>query len=128
MLLEALPCNGGKLILVGRMCEEEFNHNPCTLLRDAIGVQNIHPVKTDLSFTHNLIQAFEQDDIPVSYLETYIGDFDDVFATHNGTTVGFIKTLGQGKVMLLGASLAANTLEDLDIFHQLVGRLAWFQA
>jgi beta-galactosidase len=33
---------GGKLILVGRMCVEDCNHKPCTILKDALEIQNIN--------------------------------------------------------------------------------------
>jgi beta-galactosidase len=57
-------------------------------------------------------------------VETYVGDFDEVFATSaEGQTVGFIKQVGSGKVMVFGAALPANTLDDLDILHQMANRM-----
>jgi len=112
---------GGKLILVGRMCEETFDHIPCTILQDSVGVQRLH---TDSPFTLTHIRAFAYDDVPVSFLETYSGDFDEVFAaSKDGQTVGFIKQVGRGQVMMFGAALAANTLDDLDILHQMANRM-----
>ncbi|MBK8021525.1 MAG: beta-galactosidase [Chloroflexi bacterium] len=118
---------GGKLVLAGRMCEEAFDHTPCTILRDAIGIQHL---ASDPPFTPAAIQAFGYADVPVSFLETYAGDFDEVFATSGeGKTVGFVKQVGAGQVMVLGAAFAANTLEDLDILHQMADRMGcspWF--
>lgn len=112
---------GGRLVLVGRMCEETFEHAPCTILGDAIGIQNMH---SDPPFAPAEIRAFANHDIPVSFLETYSGDFDEVFATSaEGEAVGFIKQVGKGQVMVLGAALAANTLDDLDILHQMANRM-----
>lgn len=112
---------GGRLILAGRMCEETFDHTPCTILQDAIGIQRVH---SDQPFAQAGIRAFGYHDIPVTFLETYFGDFDEVFATSaEGYTVGFIKNVGQGKVMLFGATLATNTLDDLDILHQMANRM-----
>ncbi len=109
--------NGGKLILAGRMCIEDFNHGECTILKDAIGIKQI---KGDLPFVSNSISAFNYHDVPVSFLETYSGEFDEIFATReNGDVAGFIKIMGKGKAMMFGAAMAANTLDDLDIVHQM---------
>lgn len=108
---------GGKLIVVGRMCVEDFDHVPCTLLRDAVGIEEI---ESDPPFVGSYISAFHYQDVPVSFLESYSGQFDEVFAARaNGQTVGFIKTMGKGKIMWLGAALPANTLDDLDILQQM---------
>ena len=108
---------GGNLILAGRMCVEDFNHKACTNLKDAIGIQQI---KSDLPFVSYSISAFQYQDVPVSFLETYAGEFDEVFARReNGDVAGFIKQVGKGKVMMFGAAFAANTLDDLDIVHQM---------
>ncbi|MCB9457528.1 MAG: beta-galactosidase [Anaerolineaceae bacterium] len=112
---------GGRLILTGRLCEETFDHTPCTILREAIGIQHLH---TDPPFTPARIQAFDYRDIPVSFLEAYTGDFDEVFATAaGGEAVGFIKQIGKGEVMVFGAALATNTLDDLDVLHQMANRM-----
>ncbi|HUM72019.1 MAG TPA: beta-galactosidase, partial [Chloroflexota bacterium] len=108
---------GGKLILAGRLCVEDFNHQPCTILKEALGIRHI---ESDAPFVGSLISAFDYRDIPVSFVETYAGAFDELLATrNNGEVVGFIKTIGKGKVMIWGAALAANTLDDLDIVHQM---------
>lgn len=108
---------GGRLILVGRMCSEDFNHQPCTILRNALGIQG---VESDPPFTQNLMNAFEYTNIPVSFMETYTGEFDEVFARHlDGRIVGFTRKIGLGEVMMLGAALPADTLDDLDLVHQM---------
>ena len=107
---------GGNLILIGRMCVED-SHTSCTILKDALGIEQI---VGDSPFVSNSIHAFDYRDVPVSFLETYVGEFDEVFATReNGEAAGFVKSMGKGKLMMLGAALAANTLEDLDIVHQM---------
>jgi beta-galactosidase len=112
---------GGRLILAGRMCEEAFDHAPCTILKEAVGIQGLqsHP-----PFAPASLQAFAYRDVPVSFLETYSGDFDEVFAASaDGQAVGFIKQVGSGQVMVFGAALAANTLDDLDILRQMADRM-----
>lgn len=112
---------GGKLILIGRLCEATFDHTPCTILQEALGIQQRHSAPP---FTPAHIQAFTHPDIPVLFLETYSGAFDEVFATSaDGQPVGFIQQVGQGRVMVLGAALTANTLDDLDILHQMANRM-----
>lgn len=112
---------GGKLILAGRMCEEDFSHKPCTILKDALGITTIH---SDAPFTQTNITIFSYPDVPVSFVESYTSPFDAVFATRaSGETVGFIQTVGQGKVMLLAAALTANTLDDLDIVQQMAQQM-----
>lgn len=112
---------GGQLILVGRICLEDFQSRPCTLLKDALGITRITGGKP---FASEPICAFRYQDTPASFVERYAGQFDEVFASANdGGAIGFIKTLGNGKVMVFGASLAANTLDDLDILNQMARRI-----
>ncbi len=112
---------GGRLVLTGRMCEETFDRAPCAILREAVGIQG---VQSDPPFTPALIRAFEHDDVPVAFMETYRGDFDEVFATSaEGRAVGFTKKVGEGAVMVFGAALSTDTLDDLDILDQMANRM-----
>jgi len=111
---------GGRLILVGRMCLEDMDHRPCTILRDALELTHI---QSDPPFTATEIDAFQYRHIPASFVETYQGDFDEVFATRRGETVGFIRRLGRGQGMVLGAAFPANTLEELDVFHRMAQKM-----
>lgn len=113
--------SGGKLGLIGRLAEADFNGTPCTILKDALGVQQI---TSDPPFTQALLTVFDHSDVPTSFAESYQGRFDEVFATRaSGETVGFGQAVGQGTVLFLGAALTAETLEDLDILHQMAVRL-----
>ena len=112
---------GGRLLLIGRMCREDFDHRPCTLLQDGLGITGVH---TAAPFTVQNIRAFQYADVPVTFLETYTGAFDEVFATtEEGATVGFVQQVGAGKVLWFGAAVPANTLEDLDLIQQMGLRL-----
>lgn len=112
---------GGKLILVGRMCSQTFDHQPCTILRDALGIQSVH---SDPPFTQTMLRIYSDDSIPASFVETYDGDFDQVFADRSdGAVAGFITRVGNGQVMMLGAAFAANTLEDLKIFDEMADHM-----
>lgn len=111
---------GGRLILIGRMCIETNDGQPCTRLKDELGITEIGDGEP---FRPGLIRAFNYTDVPASFIETYAGAFDEVFAMHDGNVTGFVKALGAGQVMMLGAALAANTLDDLDIVHRMANRM-----
>jgi beta-galactosidase len=108
---------GGRLILAGRMCGEDVDGQPCTLLRDALGIESI---SGDPPFTQSFIHAFGHSDVPVSFVETYTGRFHEVFATRAaGEVVGFIQTVGEGRAAMFAAAMPLYLLEDLDILHQM---------
>lgn len=107
---------GGRLILVGRMCLEDADHHECALLKDALGLTDI---RSDPPFTPDTIEAFGYRDVPASFIETYRGEFDEVLATRQGETVGFAKALGKGRILAFGAALTASALEDLDIVRRM---------
>jgi beta-galactosidase len=112
---------GGRLVLAGRMCVEAFDHAPCTILRDALGIQAI---SADPPFTRHEISAFAYRDIPTSFVETYRGDLGETVATdEQGGAVGFVKTLGHGLVLVFGAAVPAYTLDDLDLVNQMALKL-----
>ncbi|MBK8986575.1 MAG: beta-galactosidase [Chloroflexi bacterium] len=113
---------GGKLVLIGRLCVEDFDYIPCALLQDALGVTHI---ASDPPFSPATINAFHHEDVPVSFAQSYTGQFSEVIATRpNGAVVGFRQTVGQGQVLLLGAALTTNTLADLDVFEQIARLVA----
>lgn len=108
---------GGKLMLVGRMCEAEADGTPCSILQEALGIEQI---SSDPPFTYAAISAFDYDHVPATFIESYTGTFDEVFARRDhDEVVGFVKAVGEGTAMLLGAAFPADTLEDLDIVHQM---------
>lgn len=118
--LLAYTRQGGQLILIGRICEEGEDGAPATLLKEALGIE---AVASDAPFTWSAIDAFQYMDVPASFVQSYTGRFDHVFARRaSGAVVGFVNALGQGRVMLLGAAVPADsgeTLIDLDVFHQM---------
>ncbi len=119
--LAAYVRQGGRLVLVGRLCQEDFDHRPCTLLADALGITRIvggEPFRTES------ISAFGYTDVPASFVEAYEGRFAEVVATRSdGGIVGFVQTLGRGQALVFGASLAANTLDDLGIVWRMAERM-----
>jgi len=112
---------GGSLVLVGRLCQREADDQDCRILQQALGIRQ---VQSDPPFTQGAIHAFQYHDVPASFIESYSGEFDEVFAWRSdGAAVGVMKHIGKGRALLFGAALAANTLEDLDIFEQIAARM-----
>ena len=111
---------GGKLVLIGRMCVEDFDHQGCTLLKDTLGITKIDGGEP---FKQKSITVFDHTDVPVSFMETYTVQADEVIAIHGAEVVGFIKTMGKGQVLLLGAALGAWTLDDLGIVEQMAEKM-----
>ncbi|MBL8096091.1 MAG: beta-galactosidase [Anaerolineales bacterium] len=112
---------GGRLLLAGEMCVEDFDHQPCTILRDALGVRQIMPGKMTPS---TVITVFGLQAVPVLFFETYTGDFAEVLAIDEaGGVVGFTRELGQGRALVFGSGVAANTLDDLGLVDQMAKRL-----
>lgn len=115
--LVAYAEQGGRLVLVGRIPEKDLDDTPMTVLGDALGIEQ---VESDSPFVTTIISAFHYPHVPVSFVESYTGHFDEVFARReSGDVVGLVKALGAGRVMMFGAALPANTLDDLDILHQM---------
>ena len=113
---------GGRLFLAGRIPETGGDGEPCTILQNALGIEQVE--SDPQPFAERVISALSYPWVPVTFLERYSGAFDEVFATdETGRTVGFMQQLGEGAVILFGAALPAFTLEDLDIFHQLALKL-----
>ncbi|HUF37815.1 MAG TPA: beta-galactosidase [Anaerolineales bacterium] len=111
---------GGRLVLGGRMCIESFDHTHCTVLKDASGIRGTRDYEFDPGLIRHNIRVFDRPYIPVSLLETYTGDFDEVFATHpDGGVVGFIQSIGEGRLMHFGASLTVDAPEDLGVFDRI---------
>ena len=119
--LAAYVRQGGRLVLVGRLCQEDFYRRPCTLLAEALGITRIgggEPFRTET------ITAFGYTDVPASFVEVYEGDFAEVVATRaDGGIVGFVQTVGRGQALVFGASLAATTLDDLGIVWRMAERM-----
>lgn len=115
--LVAYASRGGRLILAGRICVQDPAGRSCTILKDALGIKD---VQSDPPRAGRTISAFNDPCVPVTFLESYTGQFGDVFARRpTGEVVGFTQRLGEGRVMLFGAALPADTLQDLDVLNQM---------
>ena len=112
---------GGKLIMAGRMCVEDFEHEPCTILQDVLSINYIEDYPP--FETQNII-IFDHIDVPTWFVETYQGDFVEVFARDKeNAVIGFTAAIGHGTVHMLGASLPIVTLAELAIVEKLADRV-----
>ncbi|MEW6504783.1 MAG: beta-galactosidase [Chloroflexota bacterium] len=112
---------GGRLIMIGRLPVEDDEGQPAFLLREALGIQ---AVRTFPAHQTREISVFDHPHLPARFVETYTGDFDEVFAcTPEGETAGVIRQLERGRVMLLGAALPISSLEDLAVVDQMALRM-----
>jgi beta-galactosidase len=108
---------GGRLIAAGRMCVADEDGQPCTTLKEALRVES---VASDPPFTPSAIRAFGYPHVPASFVETYTGQFDEVFAMRgDDEAVGFVQSAGAGRAVWLGAAMPLYLLEDLDILHRM---------
>lgn len=112
---------GGRLILIGRLPVEDYDGRPAKLLIEELGIGKIHTFPPHE--THE-IAIFDEECLPVQILETCTGEFDEVIArSRTSEAVGWVKAIGQGKVMMLGAALPISALEDLNVLDQMALRM-----
>jgi beta-galactosidase len=112
---------GGKLILMGHVPMWDESHRACTILKETLGLTRLTQAHSDT------MDAFETRDIPVGFLQCVEGEVGTVFATTTDhRSVGFTKTIGEGKVCFLGAALSTNCLDDLGIYKR-ISELMGFQ-
>lgn len=112
---------GGHLILIGRLPQTDRVGNPCTMLRDALGVRRILPYEP---FSTVLIHGMGYTDIPASFVEAVEGEgFEAFCSTSDGHTVGFERAIDYGKAVVLCAAIGTNTLDDVDAVRHLAQRI-----
>ncbi len=108
--------DGGRLVLAGRIPVEDGEGHACTVFSDALGLAQMGSDEPDAV---SLITVFDRPDIPVSYVETYTGQTNSVFATRGEDVVGFTQRVGKGLVVVFGAAMAVNTLDEIAIFDEM---------
>ena len=112
---------GGRLVLAGRMPVQDDAGRRCTILSDALGLAGMSDAEPDVE---SLITVFGHADIPVSYVETFSAPAGAIFATRGGEAVGFTRRIGQGSVVVFGAAMALNSLDEIAAFDELAERVA----
>ncbi|WP_370295787.1 beta-galactosidase [Rossellomorea marisflavi] len=99
--------DGGTLILFPAMPEKTMKNEPCTVLKDFIGV--------DVMSTggQGFYRTEEMDDLSTTYMESYRIDHGAFAWNEDGSPVAFKKPCGSGNVIMFGADL------ELDFGHKL---------
>jgi beta-galactosidase len=102
--------SGGNLVLYPAMPDREMNQQPCTLLRDAIG---INPAGIE-TIDSPLIDILGNQDIKCANPQVIFSEVDlhgaEVIArTIRGNVCGFVKPVGTGRLLYLGTWLGFDT-------------------
>ncbi|WP_053600391.1 beta-galactosidase [Bacillus sp. FJAT-18017] len=107
--------NGGQLIMFPTMPIKTMKNEPCTVLKDFIGVE-VSGHKTR-GFAH----IGEVDNVQAEYMETY-NIQDGAFAWSEDTdrnTIAFEKQLGKGKIIMFGIGMEFNFNHQFDCVIEL---------
>ncbi|MHC1707840.1 MAG: beta-galactosidase [Bacteroidales bacterium] len=101
---------GGMLVVFPYLPDREMSQNPCTVLRDAL---SIAPAGTE-TIDSPLVDIFGFKDIKcanpqVIYSEDSLVGAEVIARTLRGSACGFIKSLGSGSVLHLGAWTGFDT-------------------
>ncbi|MBP3041146.1 beta-galactosidase [Bacillaceae bacterium Marseille-Q3522] len=111
--------NGGKLILFPTIPTESMKGNPCTLLRDFIGL------KMGTTYQNRFITIEEMDNIPAQFIQTF-QNVEGAFAWIDNKTdeiVAFDKPIGAGKVIAFGVGMHLEFDYQLKVIKKLTNRL-----
>ncbi|MEF3274831.1 MAG: beta-galactosidase [Chloroflexus sp.] len=101
-------CAGGKAVVIGRLRTDGE-------LVKALGIR----VTNDPPFMSRRVQVFHITDIPASFVQSYDGELESVFAFADGAPVGFRKRLGNGEIVILGTAFPIIAFADLNAFREL---------
>ena len=98
---------GGSLFLYGMMPTMDMEGNPCTLLKDALGISKIEMLRAGFGFWLSVQPVGILEDsaeVTMGHAETYeIDNCEPLMVTaHSREITAFVKNLGRGKVLMLG--------------------------
>lgn len=113
--------NGGNIVLYPNMPVREMNGQPCTVIRDAVGVT---PVGTD-TFDSALMDILDLKDIKCAnpqmvYDETDLKDAEIIAQNIRGKVVGFSKKVGKGQFSHIGTWWGFDTEAHKDVYIRLL--------
>jgi beta-galactosidase len=113
--------NGGNLVVFPYLPDREMSNNPCTILRDALGVA---PAGTE-SIDSALIDVYNHKDIKCAnpqavYNEKDLAGAEIIARNINGSICGFNKPLGKGTVIHLGAWIGFDTEGHKPVYEALL--------
>jgi len=116
---------GGELVVYPYLPDREMSQQPCTIMREAFGVEP----KGFESIDSPLVDVFGQLDIKCSnpqvvYNENNLKGSEIIARTIRGTACGFRKTAGKGTLMHLGTWVGFDTEGSKAMFKNLLGKSA----
>ena len=113
--------NGGNIMLFPTMPVREMNGQPCTIIRDAVGVK---PIGTD-AFDSALIDVLGSKDIKCAnpqmvYNEDDLKNAEIIAQNIRGKIVGFMKDTGKGTFAHIGTWWGFDTEAHKDVYQKLL--------
>ncbi|MBR2047778.1 MAG: beta-galactosidase [Oscillospiraceae bacterium] len=98
---------GGSLFLYGKMPTMNMEGEPCTVLKDALGIGDVKTYHSAFGFWLSVQPVgilSGSAEVTMGHAETYeIGDCEPLMVTaHSRETTAFVKNLGRGRVLMLG--------------------------
>jgi beta-galactosidase len=112
---------GGNLVVFPCLPDREMSQEPCTILRDAIGIA---PAGVEV-IDSPLIDIYDYKDIKcanpqVVYSEDALAGAEIIARTIKGSVCGFEKTVGKGSVIHLGTWMGFDTEGHKPVYESLL--------
>ena len=120
---------GGSLLLYGMMPTMDMEGNPCTLLKDALGIGKIHMHHGAHKFWLSVdpVGILERSaEVTAGYAEVYeVENCQSLMVTaHSREITAFVKDLGAGKVLMMGTPYICH----LENYRKMMALLGSFPA
>jgi beta-galactosidase len=115
--------SGGQSVVFPYLPDREMSQKPCTVLRDAL---SIAPSGREV-IDSPLIDVFSLKDIKcanpqITYNEKDLANAEVIARTLSGTACGFIKPVGSGSLIHLGAWTGFDTEGHKPVYEAILGR------
>jgi len=114
---------GGNLVIFPYLPDREMSHKPCTIIRDALSVNDLKPeyIDSPLIDIYNLVDVKCANPQIIFSGESLKGA--EVIARNiNGNVCGFEKKLGKGEVIHLGTWIGFDTEGQKPVYEALLKR------
>lgn len=113
--------NGGQAVILPNFPKREMNGNPCTILRDKVGIHS----NEIYNFDSPLIDIVGFKDIKCAnpqmvFHENQLKDAEIIAKNIEGKICGFRKNIGKGNVTHIGTWLGFDTEAHRDVYENLV--------
>jgi len=109
--------NGGKLLITPYLPTKDFNQNACTVLVDELNIKRVDRKEWQS------IRVVDIDNVISMITETYDEENSFAYIERNKQTVGFIKSYGQGKLVVFGAGIISEHDHHMDAYFEAVAQL-----